>query len=139
MAETETYRIRETEALDGYVKAEDQLFTVNSDGENQIITVVNYRIGIHKTDEKGNPLSNASVVIKDENGNPVDAWISDGTVHHPKGLQEGHVYTLHEEQSEQLQGYYLSHDVTIDLSDLRQDMDVTMVDDMITVQIEKVD
>ena len=139
LMETETYRIRETEALDGYVKAEDQLFTVNSDGENQIITVVNYRIGIHKTDEKGNPLSNASVVIKDENGNPVDAWISDGTVHHPKGLQEGHVYTLHEEQSEQLQGYYLSHDVTIDLSDLRQDMDVTMVDDMITVQIEKVD
>ena len=48
LMETETYRIRETEALDGYVKAEDQLFTVNSDGENQIITVVNYRIGIHK-------------------------------------------------------------------------------------------
>ena len=29
--------------------------------------------------------------------------------------------------------------MTIDLSDLRQDMDVTMMDDMITVQIEKVD
>ena len=59
-----------------------------------------------KVDEKGNPLSGATMQIIDANGNIMDEWISNGTEHETM-LPEGN-YTLHELAAPE--GYTISND-----------------------------
>lgn len=134
----ETYIVQEIKAPDGYVKAEDQLFTVQQN-QNMDVTMVDHQITVSKTDETGKPVIGASLQVADENGEVKDAWKSDGTAHPVSNLQAGKKYVLQELHSDHLKGYYLCKDQVIDLKDVQEDMEITMIDDTITVSLQKND
>ena len=139
LVEGNTYVLKETEVPDGYVQAGDQMFTVNRTKEDQELVMIDQKVEINKTDEEGNPVKGAKLSIKDTNGNTVDFWMSDETAHSVSGLKVNETYTIHEEESEELSGYYLSEDTTFTVKDDQKDMKIDFVDHSIIVKIEKVD
>ncbi len=95
----ETYTLTEVSAPDGYTVAETAEFTVLSDGSVTEVVMVDAQTvtNIRKVDsESGNDLAGASLKITDSNGETVEEWVSDGTVHEILGLKAGETYTLTE-------------------------------------------
>lgn len=139
LVEGNTYVLRETDVPEGYVQAEDLLFTVSRTKENQEVVMVDQKVEINKINEDGNPVKGAKLSVKDENGNTLDSWMSDGTAHRVRNLKANHTYTIHEEESEELKGYYLSEDLAFTVKDDQKDMQIDFMNHSIIVKIEKVD
>lgn len=70
------------------------------------IEMVDKRVTVNKIDEDGNSLSGAEFAVFDEDGNLVDTWVSDSTLHYVSGLLEGKTYRLVELTTPS--GYYPS-------------------------------
>ena len=69
-----------------------------------------------KVDEKGNPLSGATLRLLDADGKQIDEWVTDGNSHEVNGiLSIGKTYTLHEVSAPK--GYELADDVIFTVSD----------------------
>ncbi len=97
LIEGETYILREEICVDGYVKATDIEFTVDTNKETQKIVMIDKIVEIVKTDlVTGEELPGAELEVKDEEGNVIDKWISTEEPHIVKGLEEGKKYTLTE-------------------------------------------
>ena len=93
-----SYRLRETIAPIGYVKAEEVEFTVHEDGS---VTAVEMRnelstTKITKTDSKGNVLVGAKMQILSKDGEVIYEWISGNKAYVIRGLHLGETYTLKE-------------------------------------------
>ena len=72
------YILKEILAPEGYVKASDIEFTVNSDGEIQTVEMKDKQISVSKLDSNGNEIIGAKMNILDADGNVVDEWFTDG-------------------------------------------------------------
>ena len=144
LEEGKSYVLHEDLAPTGYVKATDIPFTVDGADEDgvkvdQHIDMTDKKVTINKTDGNGNEVENAKIIITDENGEVVDQWTSDGTIHDVENLEVGKTYTWHEEYNEDIFGYYYAEDYTFTVTDDGIDQNLEMVDSPIKYQIVKVD
>lgn len=109
-----TYTVEETKAPAGYEKSDEIYeFTVNKDTRDATITIENTPIeklvNILKVDAAtGNPLSGATLVVKDSDGNVVEEFVTTTEPHTITGLEDGE-YTV--EEVEAPEGYNKSDEV----------------------------
>ena len=97
LEEGQTYRLVETEAPKGYVKAKDVFFTVSKDKKNESVIMKDSKITASKTDITGTKeIKGAVLTVTDNDGKVIDTWTSDGNPHAISGLHEGWEYTLTE-------------------------------------------
>lgn len=137
LVQSETYILRETEAPEGYVRADDVVFTADDHNRDIEIAMIDTQVFVEKSDENGKAVTGALLQVLDEEGKVKDEWYSDGTAHAVSGLETGKTYVLHECESEKLVGHYLSEDMTFTVTD--KDMTVVMMDASVNVVIEKKD
>ena len=134
------YRLVETGAPGSYVKASDVAFHVDNNGDVQKVTMVDKLVKVTKKDVAGDEVTGAQMSVTDENGNVVDSWISDGSNHEVKGLEEGKNYVLHEVTAPN--GYVKATDIPFtaegaDEKGKKSDQQLNMTDKF--VDVSKVD
>ena len=109
-----TYTVEETKAPAGYEKSDEIYeFTVNKDNRDATITIENAPIeklvNILKVDAAtGNPLSGATLVVKDSTGKVVEEFVTTEEAHTITNLADG-TYTV--EEKEAPAGYNKSDEV----------------------------
>lgn len=112
------YTLHEEIAPDGYVIANDVVFTVSEDGSVDEVVMKDdtTKVRLSKQDlVDGKELPGASLKLLDETGNTVDEWVSTSEPHYIEGkLIAGKSYTLVEESSPV--GYLLAEAVTFTVS-----------------------
>ena len=130
----EKYILRETKTPEEYVQAKEIEFTAGED-ENQTLVMKDKQVTISKATVSGDEVTGALMQIKDEDGNIIDEWTSEGKVHYATGLVEGKKYTLHEDLAPT--GLNLANDVEFEVSYEKENQKVTMVDTI--NEVSKVD
>lgn len=133
------YILKEIDIPQGYVKAEDIVFTVTNDQQNQFIKMIDKQVIVSKIDAHDNRLKGAELSVLDADDNVIDHWISDGNDHYVSGLIEGKEYTLHENQAPQ--GYLLAEDIQFVVTKEKENQFITMKDEQVLtdIQVNKVD
>lgn len=133
------YILREVEAPQGYVKAEDIIFTVKDDQKNQLIKMIDKQVIVSKLDIDHKYLPGADLSVLDHEGNEIDQWISTEEQHEVNGLIEGKEYTLHENNPPQ--GYLLAEDIMFTVTTDKESQIITMIDEQVLtdIQVNKVD
>lgn len=94
----ESYTLREETAPDGYVRAEEVVFTVSDDFRIQTVEMIDdvTKVEITKTDiTDGKPLPGAELVIRDGSGREIERWTTGEEPHLILRLPAGE-YTLTE-------------------------------------------
>ena len=135
LEEGKTYILSETVTPDDYVKATDIEFTVTDEKVDQKINMKDKQVNVSKTTAGGDEVVGASMQIRDEFGNIIDEWISDGKEHYATGLVEGKKYTLHEALAPT--GFNLANDFEFEVSEEKDNQTVEMIDTL--NEISKVD
>ena len=131
---SEKYILRETKTPEEYVQAKEIEFTAGED-EDQTLVLKDKQVTISKTTVSGDEVIGALMQIKDEDGNVVDEWTSEGKVHYATGLVEGKKYTLHEDLAPT--GLNLANDVEFEVSYEKENQQVEMIDTI--NEVSKVD
>ena len=126
LEEGKTYILSETVSPEGYVKSIDIEFNVSKDKVDQKVTMKDKQVFISKTDVGGEEVTGAYMQIIDENGNVVDEWYSEGKSHIANGLEEGKIYTLHEDLAPT--GLNLANDIVFAVTEEKENQKVEMVD-----------
>ena len=128
----ETYVLVEDIAPEGWVKANPLIFTVEDNGKDQEITMVDIRVKANKFDTTlQNYVPGAKLEVTDIEGTVVDQWVTDGEAHYVSGLQAGMSYTLTEVETPE--GYVTASPVNFTVMDEGKDIEVTMVDKQVFV------
>ena len=128
LVEEAEYTLTETSAPSGYRVSLDIKFKVS---KNEKVTTVVMKdaptkASILKTDESGQALSGATLVVKDSTGKELDKWTTDGKAHEITGLLTvGETYTLSELSAPS--GYTVAPDQTFKMED-KDVVEVTMID-----------
>ncbi len=135
LEEGKTYILSETVTPDDYVKATDIEFKVTDEKVDQKINMKDKQVKVSKTTAGGYEIVGASMQIRDEFGNIIDEWISDGKEHYATGLVEGKKYTLHEDLAPT--GFNLANDFEFEVSEEKDNQTVEMIDTL--NEISKVD
>ena len=130
----EKYILRETKTPEEYVQAKEIEFTAGED-ENQTLEMQDKQVTISKTTVSGDEVTGALMQIKDEDGNIIDEWTSEGKVHYATGLVEGKKYTLHEDLAPT--GLNLANDIEFEVSYAKENQKVEMIDTI--NEVSKVD
>ena len=133
------YTLTEISAPLGYAMAESVEFTVLPTGEIQTVTMLDdvIKVQISKQDmANGQELPGATLVIHDSEGQEVERWISTTTPHYIEKLPAGD-YTLTEVSAPS--GYAIANTVNFTVLPTGVIQTVTMLDDVIKVQISKQD
>ena len=130
----EKYILRETKTPEEYVQAKEIEFTAGED-EDQILVMHDKQVTISKTTVSGDEVTGALMQIKDENGNTIDEWTSEGKVHYATGLVEGKKYILHEDLAPT--GLNLANDIEFEVSYAKENQKVEMIDTI--NEVSKVD
>lgn len=117
-----TYTLSEDTAPLGYVKTTDIDFTVNDDGVDQKVTMVDTIERLAKVDDKGSVLKGATLEARDENGNVVDTWesgkhIVDLTTEQTSELEKGKKVTFELEDGSKVAVYALTKTTDTDKDD----------------------
>ena len=138
----ETYTLIEDTAPLGYVKATSVEFTVEDDGKDQALTLVDKVVTISKKDVAGEEVEGATLTVTDTDGNVIDEWVSDGTDHQVVGLEEGKDYILSETIT--ADGYVKASDILFtvtgaDEDGQKVDQHVDMIDKIFSVTKEDLD
>lgn len=128
-----TYIVRETKPRDGYASAEDISFIVKDISGLQIITMQNQplHMNFRKVDENNQQLKDARLCVKDDSGQIVDEWMSDGSDHSITGLIEGNTYTYEEIKAPD--GYAITKPITFIA---KQKEMIIMKDELLQYQIQ---
>lgn len=121
-----TYTLVEVEAPKGFVKANPIEFTVANTNEDQVVTMVDKQVIVSKVDTEVIQIAGAHLEVRDENGNVVDSWISDGKAHKISGLVAGHTYTLVETKAPE--GYAIALPIVFTVSDDAINQEFNMID-----------
>lgn len=124
--------LQEVEAPDGYVRAEDIVFTVSMEGDTQVEVMVDQRVTVVKTDSKGNLVQNAKMEVIDMDGNVIDAWTTEKKSHAVEHLIEGRSYVLHEAQAPS--GYVKADDMVFTVQNNGENIRLKMTDTTVTVE-----
>lgn len=143
LKEGKKYILREKKAAKGYVRSKDIEFTVNSDGKEQEIKVVNdyTKVEISKTDitgEKEIPGAKLKVVKLTEDkkeGEVIESWTSEEKAHRIDKMEPGK-YRLIEEQAPD--GYVIASAVDFEVKETGEVQKVVMKDDTTKVKVTKV-
>lgn len=142
-----TFTLREKETPDGYMKADDITFTVDDISKTATINMTDVTetgIYVEKVDENGNNVKGAVLQLKNVNGDIIDEWTSDGTLHYfdyeaylklKKGTadlskikltDDDFIFTLHEEKTPE--NYLTADDITFNVNQDSYTAVVKMVD-----------
>ena len=132
-----TYTLSETVTAKDYVKATDIKFTVKNSNELETVTMRDKQVKVSKLTVGGEEVTGALMQIKDEDGNVVDEWTSEGKVHYATGLVEGKKYTLHEDLAPT--GLNLANDFTFEVTKEKENQTVEMIDTVTEVNKTDVD
>ena len=132
-----TYTLSETVTAKGYVKATDIKFTVKNSSELETVTMKDKQVFVSKTTVGGEEVTGAHMQIIDEDGNIIDEWYSEGKSHIANGLEEGKIYTLHEDLSPL--GFNLANDFTFEVTKEKENQTVEMIDTVTEVNKTDVD
>ena len=135
LEEGKTYILSETVTPEDYVKATDIEFTVSKEKVNEKVNMKDKQVKVSKLTVGGEEVTGALMQIKDEDGNVVDEWTSEGKVHYATGLVEGKKYTLHEDLSPL--GFNLANDIEFEVSYGKENQQVEMIDTI--NEVSKVD
>lgn len=130
----EKYILRETKTPEEYVQAKEIEFTAGED-EDQTLVMQDKQVIISKTTVSGDEVTGALMQIKDEDGNIIDEWTSEGKVHYATGLVEGKKYILHEDLAPT--GLNLANDIEFEVSYAKENQKVEMIDTI--NEVSKVD
>lgn len=130
-----TYTLSETVTAKDYVKATDIKFTVKNSSELETVTMKDKQVTISKATVSGDEVTGALMQIKDEDGNIIDEWTSEGKVHYATGLVEGKKYILHEDLAPT--GLNLANDIEFEVSYAKENQKVEMIDTI--NEVSKVD
>lgn len=130
-----TYILSETVTAKDYVKATDIKFTVKNSSELETVTMKDKQVTISKATVSGDEVTGALMQIKDEDGNIIDEWTSEGKVHYATGLVEGKKYILHEDLAPT--GLNLANDIEFEVSYEKENQKVEMIDTI--NEVSKVD
>ena len=130
----EKYILRETKTPEEYVQAKEIEFTAGED-EDQTLVMQDKQVIISKTTVSGDEVTGALMQIKDEDGNIIDEWTSEGKVHYATGLVEGKKYILHEDLAPT--GLNLANDIEFEVSYTKENQKVEMIDTI--NEVSKVD
>ena len=108
---------------------------------NEHIDLINKQVAISKTDLiTGEEIEGATLIVKDDEGNIVDEWISTKEVHYVKGLEEGKHYQLIEITSPY--GYEIAETVDFTVTKEKVNELIEMKDKpilLVNIQINKLD
>lgn len=141
-----TYYVKELYAPDGFVSTgEEQEFTFTYAGADQASVSYEFTfenepttVELTKADlTTGEELPGAHMELTDEEGNVVDAWISEEEPHVIKELVAGKRYTLTE--TKPADGYVTAESITFTVENTAEIQKHTMEDDVTKVLISKVD
>lgn len=135
LEERKTYILSEIVTPEDYVKATDIEFTVTEEKVNQEVNMKDKQVKVSKTTAGGDEVVGASMQIRDEFGNIIDEWISDGKEHYATGLVEGKKYILHEDLAPA--GLNLANDFEFEVSKEKENQTVEMIDTL--NEVSKVD
>ena len=137
LMEGETYILHEEIAIEGYVKATDIEFTVNTDKETQKIEMIDKVVEIVKTDlVTGEEIEGAKLQVVDEDENVIDEWVSTKEPHRVTGLEENKNYKLIEKTAPY--GYELTEEINFTVSKNKKTQRVVMKDKPILQDIKLV-
>lgn len=132
-----TYILSEIMAATGYVKAKNIKFTVKNTDKLDTITMKDKQVEVSKLTAGGEEVIGAFMQIIDEEGTIVDEWYSEGKSHIVNGLEEGKIYTLHEDLSPL--GFNLANDFTFEVTKEKENQTVKMIDTITEVNKTDVD
>ena len=135
LEEGRTYILSETVSPEEYVKSTDIEFTVSKEKVNEKVNMKDKQVKISKLTVGGQEVTGALMQIKDEDGNVIDEWTSEGKVHYATGLVEGKKYTLHEDLAPT--GLNLANDIEFEVSYAKENQKVEMIDTI--NEVSKVD
>ena len=133
------YTLTEVKAPDGYAFAESVPFTVLPTGEVQKFEMLDdvIKVEISKVDITTNKeLPGAELIITNKDGKKIDRWVSTDTPHYIEKLPAGE-YTLTEVTAPD--GYAFAESVTFTVLPIGEVQQFEMRDDVIKVEISKVD
>lgn len=130
----ENYVLRETKTPEEYVRAKEMEFTAKED-EDEKLVMKDKQVTISKITVGGKEVTGALMQIKDEDGNVIDEWTSEGKVHFATGLIEGKKYTLHEDLAPT--GLNLANDIEFEVTYEKENQKVEMIDTI--NEVSKVD
>lgn len=130
-AEDQEYVITELKSPDGYATAKPVTFKT---GENKNLTVEMIdeitRVEVSKQDiTTHKELPGATLVVKDEDGNVVDEWVSTSEPHIIKNLTVGETYTLSETIAPD--GYKIAQSIDFKIKDTGEVQNVVMYDELL--------
>lgn len=135
LEEGRTYILSETVSPEEYVKSTDIEFTVSKEKVNEKVNMIDKQVKVSKLTVGGEEVTGALMQIKDEDGNIIDEWTSEGKVHYATGLVEGKKYTLHEDLAPT--GLNLANDIEFEVSYEKENQKVEMIDTI--NEVSKVD
>mgnify|MGYP000248087518 CR=1 FL=1 len=130
-AEDQEYVITELKSPAGYATAKPVTFKT---GENKNLTVEMIdeitRVEVSKQDiTTHKELPGATLVVKDEDGNVVDEWVSTSEPHIIKNLTVGETYTLSETIAPD--GYKIAQSIDFKIKDTGEVQNVVMYDELL--------
>ena len=140
------YELKETQALEGYVK-DETIYTIDLsyDGSDKSVYTHSMNVTNQKTEVEiskkditnGNELEGAKLTLFDKDNQVVETWTSTNEPHIIKGLLVGEEYKLHEDLAPL--GYVKASDITFTVNNTTEVQKVEMTDDVIKVEISKQD
>lgn len=137
LEEGKTYTLIETSAPDGYIKAESITFTLTHK-ENMNVTMKDAQMKVSKVDEEtGEDVSGAEFSVFDKQGNLVDQWITDGSLHAVNHLEVGKEYSLKETKTPK--GFLTISDQTFIASSEDVSLEIKEQPRLINIQVNKLD
>lgn len=137
LEEGKTYTLIETTAPDGYIKAESITFTLTHK-ENMNVTMKDAQMKVSKVDEEtGEDVSGAEFSVFDKQGNLVDQWITDGSLHAVNHLEVGKEYSLKETKTPK--GFLTISDQTFNASSEDVSLEIKEQPRLINIQVNKLD
>ncbi len=137
----ESYLLKELEAPDGYITGNSVLFKVPYLNQKEPIKAVMKnaptKIQILKVNGHDEAVIGAKLVVRAENGDVMDAWVTDGKARDITGkLVVGETYTLYEEEAPA--GYYKADPVSFTVENTEKVQNVKMKDEQTSVKLVKV-
>lgn len=137
LEEGKTYTLIETTAPDGYIKAESITFTLTHK-ENMNVTMKDAQMKVSKVDEEtGEDVSGAEFSVFDKQGNLVDQWITDGSLHAVNHLEVGKEYSLKETKTPK--GFLTISDQTFIASSEDVSLEIKEQPRLINIEVNKLD
>ena len=131
-----SYKLVETKAPKGYAIAIPVNFTVEDNGKDQEVVMINKKVITAKVDTSIVMLPGAELEVYDSKGNLVDAWTSDGSAHEIENLKVGETYTLVETKAPE--GYAIATPITFTVEDNAKNDFFNMIDKQVFVSKKSV-